>query len=47
MVVDVDTVATATYETDFNILNNTIISSQEAGIIPEIFLLEKDMVLSK
>ena len=38
---------TATYETDFNILNNTIISSQEAGIIPEIFLLEKDMVLSK
>lgn len=38
---------TTTDETDYNVLKKTVISSQEAGIIPQMFLLEKDMVLSK
>lgn len=39
--------ATTTEETDFDSLNATVSSVIKAGIIPESFILEKDMVLKK
>lgn len=39
--------ATTTEETDFDTLNATVSSAIKAGIIPESFILEKDMVLKK